>query len=170
MVTSAGRAGRLRGPRRRRHGRPADEAVGKGARAASVLSPRRAGPFGVVIESDGDPLDQVEGLVLPPPVSIREVRGGGPARLRSDDTDARKATVRRFGRSDRSAQQPIGHASQWASSVKPGCRRSSLIRWSRGDVWEAFQGMSFYDVITVQPLELLTLQLRAWPVRRSPRW
>ena len=37
----------------------------------------------VVIEADGDPLDQVEGLFLPPPVSIREVRGGGPARLRS---------------------------------------------------------------------------------------
>ena len=40
----------------------------------------------------------------------------------------------------------------------------------RGDVWEALQCMSFYVLIIVRPVELLTLQLRAWPVRRSPRW
>jgi hypothetical protein len=56
--------------------------------------PTRAGRFGVVIESDRDPLEQVEGLFLPPPVSIREVRAGGPAKLRSIRQSIRATRLR----------------------------------------------------------------------------
>ncbi len=125
MVTCAGRAGPrdLAGPGGRstidRRMRPSDKGPER------LPSGRRGGPgrSGVVIESDGDPLDQVEGLLLPRPVSIREVCGGGPALLRSIRlmSSDRRRLIRR--------EHPLPAARGGRARRGPGRSRPALFRW-----------------------------------------
>ena len=85
------------------------------------------------------PLDRKAGRPAKRPVSLAFVRRArdrpGTCARRSDDTDARKATVRRFGRSDRSAQNADRADRQQVAAAPSVPPRAADSLWAYTRAW-----------------------------------